>query len=195
MLNKNIRLKKIIRFSVKKDRNRLSKTDILKASKSIHSRMLILKEYKNAKNIMFYVSFGSEVVTNDMIIYALKEGKRVFVPITDIKNKKLMISEIKDFKKELEVSTYGIMEPKKKYWRIADKKKLDMVIVPGIAFDLKGSRIGYGGGYYDGFLKNFNKLKIGLSFESQIVKKLTAEANDIKIDMLITENRTIKCRV
>lgn len=192
MPNKTAHLKKIIRFSVKRKRDVFSKKEISRNSKSIQTRLFSLQEYKKSKNIMFYISFGSEVITHDMIKNTIKDGKRVYVPITDIKKKKLVISELENFDKELEISTYNILEPKKKYLRIADKKILDMVIVPGVAFDLKGHRIGYGGGYYDRFLNDFKKIKIGLSFESQIVKNVPAEETDIMVDMVITEKRTVK---
>ncbi|MFH1825573.1 MAG: 5-formyltetrahydrofolate cyclo-ligase [Candidatus Firestonebacteria bacterium] len=187
-------LKSKLRNEIEKKRNLLSQKEIIKNSAIIKKRLFATNEFKLAKNIMFYVSFRSEVVTYDMIKESLQKGKRIFVPITKLEEKKLIISEIKDFDKELEVSTYRILEPKIKFQRVCDANLLDLIIVPGVAFDLKGNRLGYGGGYYDKFLKNMpsNIPRIGLCFKCQIIKEIPVDIQDERINILITEKGKIK---
>jgi len=184
-------LKSQLRKEIVQKRDLLLKELIIENSNIIKKNLFSINEFKSAKNIMFYVSFRSEVFTHDMIRESLHQGKRVFVPITKLKEKKLVISEIKDFNKELELSTYGILEPKMIFQRISDVNILDVVIVPGVVFDLHGNRIGYGGGYYDNFLKNIPSkvLRIGLCFECQIVNNIPVDSYDEKVNILITENK------
>ena len=107
---------------------------------------------------------------------------------------KLHVSELKDFN-ELEPKTFEILEPKEPYTREFNPDKLDLVIVPGIVFDKKGHRIGYGYGYYDRFLKLLGKnvKKIGFAFEFQLVDKIPEEQHDVPMDVVITEKRVLEC--
>lgn len=189
MLNEITLLKKRLRKKISQKRDILLKKKIIKNSAIIKKILFETNEFKLAQNIMFYVSFKSEVVTYDMIRESLQKGKRIFVPITKLKEKKLIISEIKDFDKELELSTYGILEPKEEFQKIYNLNLLNLIVVPGVAFDLKGNRIGYGGGYYDKFLRSISPkvYKIGLCFECQIVKNIPVSLYDEKVTILITE--------
>ena len=86
------------------------------------------------------------------------------------------------------------MEPKKKFFRPVSPEDIDLVIVPGIAFDRSGERIGYGMGFYDRFLKKIRKdtSSIGLAYEFQIVDDIPSEETDVKVNKIITEKRVIK---
>ena len=110
------------------------------------------------------------------------------VPIADLKKRVLYHSEIKDFS-DLEIGTFGVLEPKEECIRPVMPEKLDIVIVPGLAFDLQGNRIGYGGGFYDGFLKGLSAPKIALAYEWQIVNCVPSDEHDVKVDKIVTEDR------
>lgn len=170
----------------------------LSAKKFLHDNSQIIKEklfglpeFQNAKNVMFYASFGSEVETIDALKEAIKNGKIVAVPCTDEKEKTMVASQIIDFG-ELVERNFGILEPKEK--KEITPEELDIVIVPAIAFDRKGYRIGYGKGYYDRFLSKLgpNTLKIGLAFDFQVVDSLPREEHDLPVDKVITEKRVIE---
>ncbi|MCX7658787.1 MAG: 5-formyltetrahydrofolate cyclo-ligase, partial [Oscillospiraceae bacterium] len=127
----------------------------------------------------------------------LARGKRIAVPLVESAagyQKMISPCEIKDVEAELAKGCYGILEPVKELARRVPPENLDMVIVPGVAFDLKKNRIGYGGGYYDRFLKKmrFNCLKVGIAFEFQIVPEIPASENDVPVDIIVTEKRIIK---
>lgn len=94
--------------------------------------------------------------------------------------------------KNLQKGRFGILEPKNKI-RLKSFSKIAAVIVPGIAFDKKGNRLGFGKGYFDKFLKKIKSdaLKIGLAFSFQVLKKIPTTKNDIKMDFIITEKEII----
>jgi len=159
-----------------------------------------LNEFHSSSNILFYVATKSEVQTEDMIRQAIKQGKRALVPITDAENKRLLISELHDFDLELEKGAYGILEPTKIYQRLVPLDEVEIIIVPGVVFDLHGHRIGYGGGYYDRMLESIGQNKgtkaclIGVCFECQLVDTIPIEKHDMPVSRIITEERVIMWR-
>ena len=137
---------------------------------------------------MFYISKDGEVDTIQMIKDDLRMGKKVVVPMTLVKEKKIIPSELKDYKKELSKGPYGIYQPKKPFMRKVLLKDIDLVVVPGLAFDHSGNRLGRGGGYFDRFLTKLKKRNIpmfGLAFKFQILKRLPVLPHDIPVTKLI----------
>ncbi|MCD6170927.1 MAG: 5-formyltetrahydrofolate cyclo-ligase [Thermoplasmata archaeon] len=177
--------KEEIRKKILQKRNKLTGNEILEKSNKIISKLTSIKEFKEAKKILCYVSFGSEVFTHGLI-RAYINKKDIAVPV--IKGNELALSYIKDWK-ELEKGRYGILEPKA--IRNADIDAISLAIVPAVAFDERGYRIGYGRGYFDRLLARMNAMRIGLGYELQIVKKIPEEKHDVRMDMIITEERII----
>lgn len=157
-------------------------------SEQIKRRLFQDKSFQQAESVMFYMPKSYEVDTIGMIEEALGLGKRVIIPVTKTQKKSLIPSEIKDPKKELVKGPFGIYEPKREHMKAMDPKDIDVVIVPGIAFDKKGNRIGHGQGYFDRFLKNLPSKTptIGLAFKLQLVRKISAFPWDIPVTKLIT---------
>jgi 5-formyltetrahydrofolate cyclo-ligase len=164
--------------------------EVVKRSEQIGVRLFSLTDFRQAKRIMFYVSYDNEVYTHAMINHALKYRKQIFVPISQIALHTLTISEVVDFENDLAPSTYGILEPKAELILPGEPKELDMVIVPGVAFDTKGNRLGHGGGYYDNFLRYLppNVKTIGLAFQEQVIVTLPKTESDVPVQKIITEN-------
>jgi 5-formyltetrahydrofolate cyclo-ligase len=188
-------MKQTLKQKILQKRKSLSKEKITEKSRLIRKNLYSLEEFKKAKNILFYVSFGNEVGTRKTIKDLLaKKEKKVIVPYVLKNYPILQVSELKDFN-WLEPKTFGIPEPKELYIREFSHKKLDLVIIPGIVFDKKGYRIGYGHGYYDRFLKTLNKnvKKVGLAFELQLVDEIPEEKHDVPVDIVVTEKRVLKC--
>lgn len=150
--------------------------------------------YKNAKNIMTFVSFSDEVDTHELIKIGIRDNKNILVPITIKETKELKLSLVTDFN-ELELGYYNILTPKEKFIRYTDPKLVDLIIVPGVVFDREGYRIGYGGGYYDRFLSKIEKSipRIAIAFDLQIIDKVPREYYDIPVDYIITEKEIIEC--
>ena len=180
--------KKVLRSQLLEKRKNISQEDRDKKSKIIIDKLMSTLEYKNATTIMAFASFGTEVDTHDFIKKSLANGKRIILPISIKEDRSLFLQEISNFD-ELKPSTYGILEPEKKI--NFDKNKIDLVVVPGVAFDHRGYRMGYGGGYYDRFLSSLNnKTKIvAINFEELYVYRVIISKYDMKVPVLITDRK------
>ncbi|NMB26820.1 MAG: 5-formyltetrahydrofolate cyclo-ligase [Tissierellia bacterium] len=187
--------KKVLRKKMLEKRSQLSLEKIEEKSKIIANNLFNLNQYKKANFIFSFISFKDEVNTHEIIKKSISIGKRVGVPIPVPKTKELKVSELIDFDKELDLGFYNILTPKDKYIRIVPPQLVDLVLVPGVAFDKRGYRVGYGGGYYDRFFNNINKdiIKIGLCYEMQILSEVPKNSHDIPIDFILTEKRLIQC--
>ena len=122
-----------------------------------------------------------------MIRRALTSGKRVILP--KVNGKELELFEIKNFDKDVSSGAWGIPEPRASAPVRLDE--LDIIIVPGAAFDEQGNRLGYGAGFYDKLLSAFKKPTVALAFEEQIVSAVPAASHDIPIKKIVTDKRVI----
>lgn len=180
--------KRIVREKIKKMRLELSKEEVLKESEAIYWQILSSELLEKSKVIMSYMSFKNEVDTEKLNNYIISLQKKLLLPkMIDKEN-----IEAIEYNGEFEIkNSFGIKEPVGKEYL----EEIDLVIVPGIAFNLKGDRIGYGRGYYDRFLKKYPKAKkISLAYEFQIIDSFTAENYDEKIDEIVTKNNIIKTK-
>ncbi len=176
--------KKYLRKTYLDIRSGLSENEVEKKSEIIIRSLFLLDEFKNAHKVMFYVDTGKEVRTRQAIKMALNMGKRVAVPkVIDCD----MIAVEIDSLSRLKPGKFGIYEPMQNHEMPA--KEIDLVVVPGVAFDNMGFRLGYGGGYYDRFLSGLrpNATKAAVAYEIQLVDKLPAEDHDIRVDIIVTE--------
>ena len=180
--------KEAIRRRLLRLRRSMDEEERLKLSKKIKKNLFDLPEYRSAEVIMFYMAHDKEVETREMIAESLN-SKRVLLPKVDIKEGKIVPVEIKNLD-DVEKGAFGIEEPRGKEEFTG---KIDMVVVPGIAFDLRGYRVGYGKGFYDGFLRGVSSLKVGLAFDFQVVDHIIEDANDVPMDIVVTEKRIIRC--
>lgn len=156
-------------------------------SEKIKGRLYAHEKFKEADTVMFYISEDFEVDTEQMIRDSLKSGKKIAVPITVVSQNKLIASLLIDFDKELSKGPYGILQPKSDFVRPVPLRKIDLIIVPGVAFDSRGYRLGRGTGYYDRFLSNIpeNALTIGLAFDFQLVDNIPTSSHDIAVKEII----------
>ena len=146
----------------------------------IFNRITNLEEYKQNNLILIYVSLKDEVDTIKLIRYSFKQGKKVAVPKCEGEDITFYyINSLKD----LGQGKFGILDPKTN--EIVNDFANSICIIPGIAFDKQNNRIGYGKGFYDRFLKNYNGIKIGLTYKECICDKIDTDINDIKMDKVI----------
>lgn len=187
MNSKNIIIeqKQILRKKILQQRLALEQYEVETKSQKVIENLLSLKEFKTAQNIMIYYPFKNEVDVLPLI--DICKEKKFYFPIVNFEKKEI---EIKKYNNKFIKNKFGIYEPVGKIFK--NKEIIDFIIVPGIVFDTKCYRLGYGGGYYDKFLKSLNKISCGVCYDFQIIDSLPVEDNDVQLNYVISENRIIK---
>jgi 5-formyltetrahydrofolate cyclo-ligase len=182
-------LKTSVRKEILGKRNALLPQEIKELSSAIQKNLSVLDSFVKSKIVLFYASHISEVRTDEMILESLL-SRKVLLP--RMEGGGIIPTLIMDLD-NLIPGYGGIREP-----LLAPSVKsssIDCVIVPGIAFDEFGNRVGTGKGFYDKFLKKAtHAVKIGLAFESQMVDSIDQEEHDVQMDFVVTEKRIIDCR-
>ncbi len=153
----------------------------------IAQRVLKLPVFVRAKTILLYAPVHREVDTRRIFSAAVHGGKCVAFP--KVKGKTLQARQVKNWK-ELKKGAFGVLEPNGRAKRV-QAKELDLVLVPGVAFDRQGHRLGYGKGFYDRFLKQLNPktATVGLAYAFQVVNKIPRQPHDVKVQRVVTEKR------
>lgn len=155
-----------------------------------YENTISLPELEKVKNIFVYVGVGSEVSTAALIEKLISDGKRVYVPLCREKGE--MDAVYIPALNCLKPGRYGIPEPQG-HGEKASPEELDVIIVPGVAFGIDGTRLGRGAGYYDRFLSCAVKAKkIALCREATLEKTVPTEPHDEKVDIIVSERRIIK---
>ncbi|MFZ4083099.1 MAG: 5-formyltetrahydrofolate cyclo-ligase [Pirellula sp.] len=171
--------------------NRRAQADKDAVSVSIVDRFMKLPEYAAAQTVMFYVDVRDEARTRHALPEALTTGKRIVVPYCVDGELELFWLESMD---ELELGMYRILEPKAELRTVASKKlqpeDLDLIMVPGVAFDRQGGRTGHGKGYYDKLLEHAKPQTplVALAFECQLFDEIPMDSHDIYMDKVVTES-------
>ncbi len=181
--------KKTLRNQVLKAREQLTPDDRVTKSRQAAQLLLTLEPLTSCRTIMMFRSFGAEIDTGPFIDAAQQRGQQIWLPATD-QAKRQIIPYIYSGEQSLRQGAYGIMEPDPMKAEEADCGKLEAVVLPGVAFDKAGGRLGYGGGYYDRFLSTLSHrpLLIGFCFSIQVVDCVPREPHDFPLDYLVTEH-------
>jgi 5-formyltetrahydrofolate cyclo-ligase len=156
-------------------------------SSAIAASVIGMPEFQRAGTVMVYASFRSEVDTGPLISWCRQRGKRVVFPkVTGAGTMEVFL--VADPRLDLEPGVWGIPEPKEGLERV-DPSEIDVVIVPGAAFDLHGGRLGYGGGFYDAYLPGVraDTSLVGVAFGAQVVESVPTGGHDVRMDVLVTE--------
>ena len=161
-----------------------------KLSDIIADKFLSSDLYSKAEVLLLYYSAGSEVSTEKVFAQALKDNKKVAFPICLDSNGVMDFYYVKD-SSDIEEGMYGIKAPKKTCEKYTDSKN-SLCVVPALAFDRCGYRLGYGKGYYDRFLERFSGTSVGFCFEEMLQDELPRKFFDKKTDYLITDKMIYK---
>ncbi|QJA06580.1 5-formyltetrahydrofolate cyclo-ligase [Thermosulfurimonas marina] len=161
-------------------------------SRKITERLLELELFRQARVIFFFASFGDEVETWEALGRALLEGKVVALPRTHLRERTLSFHRLYTLG-ELVPGPFGILEPPAENPEIPPEAA-QLVLVPGLAFDPQGRRLGYGGGFYDRLLSRTQGFRLALAFECQIVERVPTEAHDLRVEAILTEKGLRKTR-
>lgn len=185
-------MKSEIRREILKKRDAIGREEIAGKSSLIERNLFSAVRFISSDVCAFYASFRSEVSTYGMILRCIGMGKKVLLPITMKINHELVFCVVKSLD-ELKPGAMGIPEPDHQHIVPYAPEDIDAMIVPGVAFDAGGYRIGYGGGYYDRVTEKLRPdcFKIGLAFECQIIDKVPREKYDMRVDSIITEDRIL----
>ena len=182
--------KEVLRKQMKQKIGSQKKEERRRKSRIIQNKLFSQKEFLASKCTMLYVSKGTgEVETGPIIKKAFSLGKKVVLPVTMVREKRMKPVRLRDFEHDLRKGPYGIYEPKESKSRKAVRiKDIDLVIVPGLAFDRKNNRLGHGKGYYDCFLRRLPERtpKIGLGFRFQLLKNIPTTGTDFSLTKIIT---------
>lgn len=184
---RNIREQKLsLRKKFKSFRQKLSPDKKQKYDSEIADRFLSLSEYKNCDTLLAYISKDIEVGTEKIVKSALSQGKTVAVPRCSTKDCTMDFYIIKSYV-DLQNGAYGLLEPD-----VSRCKKLidfenSVCIVPGLAFDCEGYRLGFGKGYYDRFLQHFSGVKVGICYKECVTWQLPHGRFDRAVDIVLTQ--------
>jgi 5-formyltetrahydrofolate cyclo-ligase len=187
-------LKKNLRERAHANRNALENKDEL--SRDICAKIGALPAYGLAKSVMYYIDVRSEVRTKYALPSALTQGKKIVVPWCNEQGE-LELFHLESME-ELAIGMYKILEPKPELRLLPAKQvraeDLDLVMVPGVAFDRSGARMGHGKGYYDKLLQYArpDAPLVALAFECQLFPEIPTAAHDIFMDMIVTEQAIYK---
>ena len=161
-------------------------------SRAILNRILGMDAYRRSQTVMAYSSFGSEIDTLPLLLAVLECSKTLLLPKVNRDAGALEVYEVKNIESDLRAGVWGILEPISEICPCRTPSDQELVLVPGVAFDRQGGRIGYGRGYYDKLLAscrdaNHSPHTIAAAFEAQVVDVVPMEPHDVRIDLLVTE--------
>ncbi|MEJ2164882.1 MAG: 5-formyltetrahydrofolate cyclo-ligase [Desulfobacterales bacterium] len=182
-----------IREDIAKSISALSEGQIAEKTKAIEAKLFDFANFLEAKIVLLYVNGDYEVRTDNIIKRSYHYGKIVVLPAFDPVKFNMNLLKVDNFEKELIPGPRGVLEPDASRCKLVPLERIDIAVIPGLAFDEKGGRIGSGKGYYDRLIPKLaiTTRKVALTFEEQIVPQVPMEAHDKHVDIIITDERVI----
>lgn len=182
-----------IRANISKILDSLSEDDISEKTKNIENRLFDFANFLESKVVLLYINRPNEVNTSRIIKRTYKQNKIVGLPSFDTDKYEMTIYKVDNPDTDLALGWRGILEPDPSRCKHIPIDFIDIAIIPGLAFDEKGGRIGSGEGYYDRLIPKLpvTTRKVSLSLESQVIQQVPMENNDRHVDIIITEDRII----
>ena len=191
-------MKQSLRQRIIAVRQQLADEERTRLSHAIAARIASLDAYRTAKTVLVYMNFGAEFAAGIFTQQALRDGKRVLLPKVNRSTNELDIYQVTDLQHDLAPGMWDISEPLvERCARVDALEEVDFILLPGVAFGRDGARLGYGGGFYDKLLARLTHRPalVAGAYAMQIVEGIPQEANDRKVEWLVTENETIHCAV
>lgn len=188
-----MRDKNTIRKTIIRKRNDIPEGYRIEANRIITQKLISMDFFRRAEAVMCYADICGEVETSQIIRYCIDNGKKLSLPKVLCKAE-MYARTVTCPDSQLEKGKYGVMEPICALTTESEPGEIDVIIVPGVAFDRNLNRIGYGAGYYDNYLKKTGRkcLKVGLAFDVQITEHIPADETDEPVDLIITESEIIE---
>ena len=180
--------KNILRARIREALKKMPPARRTAASVEACARLTQQAVWQKAQSVLFYAPLPEELDLWPLLMDALAAGKTVSLPRFDAEQKSYAACHIKDASRDTRVGQFGIREPVDLCPRIS-LNRLDLILVPGIAFDLKGHRLGRGKGYYDRLLAEAGGPTCGVAFDEQIVSQIPTEPHDVRLNCILTPTR------
>ena len=171
-------------------------------SAEITARLVALPSYREARTVLAYMSMGAEFGSDNFVEQVLRDGKRLVLPRVDKLSRALVLHHVTDLR-DLTVGVWGIREPHSDVSK-CDPSEIDFILVPGLAFDRTGNRLGYGGGFYDQLFARMDPMetlqtpfcmRVSAAFSMQIVDAVPITECDHRVNLIVTENELIKTEI
>jgi 5-formyltetrahydrofolate cyclo-ligase len=161
--------------------------------KAIENRLFEFANFLESRIVLMYVGGESEIPTGDILHRAHEFGKIVVLPAFVTETRKMKLMKVDNLRRDLRDGPRGVAEPNPERCKRVPIEKVDIAIIPGIAFDEKGARIGTGRGYYDRLIPNLSitTRKVALALEEQMVPQIPMESHDKFVDIIITDKRIV----
>ena len=177
-----------LRLEMRAKRRSLTKDERARMSAQITSRLYTIDAFNAANAVCVYMSAFNEPDTNKIIRYLRARGAEVTAPVTDTASGTLTILRAEP--DSMKIGAYGIYEPA----GAPPEKEPDVILVPGLAFGRRGSRTGFGKGFYDKLLASLHSVKIGLCYDFQLFGGIERAEHDINMDYIVTEKEIVEVR-
>lgn len=188
-------MKDVIRNEIRHKRDSINPSQKNLWDTAIFNTLISLNEIQASRIIFTYVSFRSEVCTRQIIKWIIENKQYAAIPKIDLHTHKIVPYLITNLEKDTKTGHFGILEPLPTAQEMPIGK-IDAFLIPALAFDMTGHRIGYGRRYFDKFLENIppqsHQIKIGLTYELQIIPSIPIHEWDIPVDIIITQERIIR---
>ena len=171
----------------------LSANEIAEKTKAIENRLFDFANFLESKIALLYVNNEHEVLTGNILKRAYTYNKIVVLPVYNTENFEMELKKVDNLEKDLNPGPRNILQPDESRCKVVPIDKIDIAIIPAVALDEKGGRIGSGKGYYDRLIPRLaiTTRKVALAFEEQIIPQVPIESHDKHVDIIITENRVI----
>jgi len=183
--------KQNLRMRLREQRRRLSAEEQAAASEGVYRALLAFEPFLKAESVMAYIACRGELSLEPVISCVLASGRTLLLPRCEAPG--VMTARRVRRMGELVPGAYGLMEPAADS-EIVPPEDIDLILVPGAAFDLRGGRIGQGGGYYDRFLEKTDALRVGVCHGFALLDAVPAEAHDARMDFVLTPQGFVRCR-
>jgi 5-formyltetrahydrofolate cyclo-ligase len=185
--------KQYIRRSIRAVRQGLSEAERLAHSHRIWERVAGLSCYQHTRVLLGYMAFDHEVLTDGLIRQAIASGKQIVLPMVQADRQRLALYAIEDLARDVVPGYCGILEPRPLCTQAVAPEALDLALVPGVAFDMRGGRLGFGAGFYDRFLGGLPRHlpTVGMAFDFQVIPRLPFQPHDVVLDAIVTDSRVI----
>lgn len=187
-------MKATVRERMKRARQAMSKAEVRRLSAQASARLVDLEAFVAASGVMLYLPVRNEVDATPVMARCLNDGKALVLPRMDYEGDRIVAHRVDDPATQLVLGRMDLVEPDAARTPVARADEIELVVVPGLAFDREGNRIGWGRGYYDAFLATIDApiALVGLAYGFQVVESIEHDGHDVPMDLIVTEAATLR---